>query len=638
MDREYAARLALRSPSKLSPASSSSSPSVASISPSTSFHSSFSSSTSTPSRQNSPFLSAHQNTSSDTNTTSPISRRSPLRRGVARQAIAAPNAESTRSVSELSSKRRAPVDSGSPVRPSTVTNSSSLSPFYSASISSSAQQQQQLTGNDNRGAQPSSPKRPYGRKVRSRHQDRLSSYSSVPNAVSANAQNIDTNTSKPHDTAEFPNPSTTTSSSLVLNPSPRKIDSTVNYSDRYIPSRQGSNWQTGVFKDAYQLNGPYSALSPQAFNASQSQSPSRRGVHLGNAFQNMAGQQQEANDQQQGGTSSQTPPQSHIVARDDPGKVTYSLLLRNELLGARVDNIKGYSSEDRAHAAAMLANSMSNGHSSFSEAPLNHDSMLGDGCLNQMMPPQPSSSYANGNVFRYKSGGQHSPMAKVAKAESPYSLSPVGINSQRLLLSPRKAPRKISKVPYKVLDAPSLQDDFYLNLVDWSSQNVLSVGLGSCVYLWSACTSKVTKLCDLEETDDDIVTSVEWMHRGSHLAVGTNKGYVQVWDATRCKCIRTLGGHSHRVGSLAWGSHTLASGSRDKSILLRDVRCQDDYRMKLSSHKQEVCGLKWSPDNQHLASGGNDNKLMIWGSESQTPITKFSEHRAAVKAIAWLVD
>lgn len=28
-------------------------------------------------------------------------------------------------------------------------------------------------------------------------------------------------------------------------------------------------------------------------------------------------------------------------------------------------------------------------------------------------------------------------------------------------------------------------------------QNVLAVGLGTCVYLWSACTSKVTRLVDL---------------------------------------------------------------------------------------------------------------------------------------------
>lgn len=60
-----------------------------------------------------------------------------------------------------------------------------------------------------------------------------------------------------------------------------------------------------------------------------------------------------------------------------------------------------------------------------------------------------------------------------------------------MLRSPRKPTRKISKIPFKVLDAPELQDDFYLNLVDWSSLNVLSVGLGTCVYLWSACTSQV---------------------------------------------------------------------------------------------------------------------------------------------------
>jgi len=57
-----------------------------------------------------------------------------------------------------------------------------------------------------------------------------------------------------------------------------------------------------------------------------------------------------------------------------------------------------------------------------------------------------------------------------------------------------------------------LADDFYLNLVDWSSQNVLSVGLGSCVYLWSACTSQVTRLCDLTP-EADTVTSVAWAER-----------------------------------------------------------------------------------------------------------------------------
>ncbi|KAI9817821.1 MAG: substrate-specific activator of APC-dependent proteolysis [Pycnora praestabilis] len=213
-----------------------------------------------------------------------------------------------------------------------------------------------------------------------------------------------------------------------------------------------------------------------------------------------------------------------------------------------------------------------------------------------------------------------------------YSLSPVRFDSQKMLLSPRKAPRAVSKVPYKVLDAPDLADDFYLNLVDWGSSNVLGVGLGSCVYMWNSQSGRVTKLCDL---GDDVVTSVSWIQRGSHVSIGTNKGFVQIWDAERCKRLRTMTGHTARVGALAWNDHILTSGSRDRLIFHRDVRQPDQYLRKLVGHKQEVCGLRWNVEDGQLASGGNDNKLMVWDKVSEQPLWKFSEHTAAVKAIAW---
>ncbi len=107
--------------------------------------------------------------------------------------------------------------------------------------------------------------------------------------------------------------------------------------------------------------------------------------------------------------------------------------------------------------------------------------------------------------------------------------------------------------------------------MDWSSQNVLSVGLGACVYLWSACTSQVTRLCDLT-SDNDTVTSVSWSERGNLVAVGTHRGFVQVWDAAASKRVNVLEGHSARVGALAWNGDMLSSGSRDRLILQRDVR------------------------------------------------------------------
>lgn len=237
-----------------------------------------------------------------------------------------------------------------------------------------------------------------------------------------------------------------------------------------------------------------------------------------------------------------------------------------------------------------------------------------------------SGGAADMSVLRYKSP----PKTDLLSA---FSLSPLGSESEKLLSSPHKSPRKIPKLPFKVLDAPELQDDFYLNLVDWSSQNVLAVGLGTCVYLWSAHTSQVTKLCEL--ADNAMVNSVSWMQRGSHVAIGTSNGDVQLWDISRSKQIRSLSGHSGRVGSLAWNANILASGSRDRSILLRDCRTRDPFYQKMTEHTQEVCGLKWSPDEQHLASGGNDNKLYVWNVASSTPLFEFREHKAAVKAIAW---
>ena len=47
----------------------------------------------------------------------------------------------------------------------------------------------------------------------------------------------------------------------------------------------------------------------------------------------------------------------------------------------------------------------------------------------------------------------------------------------------KKIVKNLSKTPFKILDAPGLSDDFYLNLLDWSSDNLLAVALESTVYL-----------------------------------------------------------------------------------------------------------------------------------------------------------
>lgn len=134
--------------------------------------------------------------------------------------------------------------------------------------------------------------------------------------------------------------------------------------------------------------------------------------------------------------------------------------------------------------------------------------------------------------------------------------------------------RKINKVPIKVLDAPALYDDFYLNLVDWSSTNLLSVGLSNSVYIWNAGNSKVVRLVELSE--NDLVTSTSSSPSSNVLGVGTHSGQVQLWDCVKNKKTYTYTGHGGRVGAIAWNTNNIfASGSRDKNILVRDVRMRD---------------------------------------------------------------
>lgn len=60
--------------------------------------------------------------------------------------------------------------------------------------------------------------------------------------------------------------------------------------------------------------------------------------------------------------------------------------------------------------------------------------------------------------------------------------------------------------------------------------------------------------------------------------------------------VNKLNGHSARVGALAWNSDILSSGSRDRLIMQRDTRTPPQTcERRLEGHRQEVCGLKWSP-------------------------------------------
>ena len=216
--------------------------------------------------------------------------------------------------------------------------------------------------------------------------------------------------------------------------------------------------------------------------------------------------------------------------------------------------------------------------------------------------------------------------------------------------------RDIKTIPEKILDAPNLLDDYYLNILDWGSQDILAICLGQNLYLWNSQTNQTTFLYK----DIANICSVNWMSNGVCLAVGLNDGTIALYDVEKKVRMRTMEGHQSRVPSLSWNHYILSSGEKKGIIFNHDVREKHHIFSVLKGHTKEVCQLKWSLDGDFLASGGNDNTVNIWEvntSRAFRPLTqlkldfddidrvptydvyspKFSlnQHSSAVKALAW---
>lgn len=199
--------------------------------------------------------------------------------------------------------------------------------------------------------------------------------------------------------------------------------------------------------------------------------------------------------------------------------------------------------------------------------------------------------------------------------------------------------RKISSHAYKILDAPNLQDDFYLNVLDWSSQNLIGVGLENTLYTWSPITNNTTKIIELGN-GNSLVSAVNF-NRSNYLSMGESNGTVRIFDIETSKQVYCIKNHGGRVSTITWNDNLIVTGSRDKTIHIMDARYIHNNSKKsllfsLNGHTQEVCGTKWSYDYELLASGGNDNKIFLWNLKMpKKHLASFSEHKAAVKALAW---
>ncbi|KAI5168758.1 cell division cycle 20, cofactor of APC complex [Pancytospora epiphaga] len=200
--------------------------------------------------------------------------------------------------------------------------------------------------------------------------------------------------------------------------------------------------------------------------------------------------------------------------------------------------------------------------------------------------------------------------------------------------SKRVANRIIDKSPFRILDAPGLIDDYYLNLLDWTGP-LISIALGDTIYGYNVDTKEVS---EMYATKGGYISSLKGM--GNELVIGESTGRMRIVDIETGKVVTSCKNHKVRICSIAMTEKIITSGDKEGKIVNIDKRKTDgsnessmrNTASRFIGHSQEVCGMKWY--NGYLATGSNDNTVRIW--KMGSPISRVLEgHRSAIKALDW---
>lgn len=198
--------------------------------------------------------------------------------------------------------------------------------------------------------------------------------------------------------------------------------------------------------------------------------------------------------------------------------------------------------------------------------------------------------------------------------------------------------------PFRVLEAPCLRNDFYCSALAYScTSGFLAVGLGSRVYLWSE-SDGVRNPPFTPQHPSNFVSSVSFSSEQgerSILAVGRRSGRLTLWSVFESEprfeinqpngisCVAfkqaTSRRSSERFVEIQVDTEELAVGDELGNLWYYSVEWPDEISCraidwhgsmtllaKISAHTQNICGITWSPDGIHLATGGNDNACLIF--------------------------
>ncbi|KAL8947195.1 MAG: hypothetical protein Q9222_006494 [Ikaeria aurantiellina] len=208
----------------------------------------------------------------------------------------------------------------------------------------------------------------------------------------------------------------------------------------------------------------------------------------------------------------------------------------------------------------------------------------------------------------------------------------------------KQDPKPVPTIPFRVLDAPQLRDDYYCSVLAYSyTSRTLAVGLSNKVYLWSEAFGVQYPRMDDTARHNSYVTSLSFSSTGgghSILAIGRNSGHISLWslfdegtrfesqqpNAVACLSFKPV---TTQRRSVKFGTTV----STEELLVGDELGCVYYYTIewvsnldvdingwhgamsllaKINVHSQQICGLAWSPNGEFFATGANDNACCLF--------------------------
>lgn len=173
--------------------------------------------------------------------------------------------------------------------------------------------------------------------------------------------------------------------------------------------------------------------------------------------------------------------------------------------------------------------------------------------------------------------------------------------------------------------------------------------LGRIVDIRKKVFTEVKKFANLGSQigDDRPISQVRFAPNNEILATGSWSGTVKLWNVPACTPIRSLRGHSDRVGGVAWHPQAtlsrnpdlvnLVSGGGEGNVNLWSINSESPLSV-MKGHQARVCRVAFHPSGEYVASASFDTTWRLWDVNTSEELLLQEGHSKEVYCVEFQND